>query len=101
MTDIQETSSREADATGRYDIDRVGEGTVRSSKRGPFARLALFLRQIVAELRKVVRPTRGELLSYTVTVIVFVLVIMTLVASFDFGLGKLMFWVFGGGNANP
>lgn len=95
MTDIQE-SPREAESTTRDDIDRIGEKTLQSDKRGPFARLALFLRQIVAELRKVVVPTRSDLMSYTVTVIVFVLVVMTLVAGFDFGLGKLVFWVFGG-----
>ena len=30
-----------------------------------FARITLFLRQVVAELKKVVRPTRSELLTYT------------------------------------
>ena len=32
-------------------------------KKGPFARMGLFYRQIIAELRKVVWPTRGDLLS--------------------------------------
>lgn len=33
----------------------------------------LFLRQVVAELRKVVRPTRNELITYTSVVLIFVL----------------------------
>ena len=62
-------------------------------------RASLFLRQVVAELRKVVRPTRNELVTYTAVVLVFVLAVMTYVSVLDFGLGKLVLWVFGGGNS--
>ena len=41
-------------------------------QEGPAERLALFYRQIVAELRKVVWPTRNQLTTYTTVVIVFV-----------------------------
>lgn len=58
----------------------------------------LFLRQVVAELKKVVRPTRNELLTYTSVVLVFVLAVMTYVSILDFGFGKLVLWVFGGGS---
>jgi preprotein translocase subunit SecE len=57
----------------------------------------LFLRQVVAELRKVVRPTRTELITYTSVVLVFVLAVMLYVSALDFGFGKLVLWVFGGG----
>ncbi|PPK97524.1 preprotein translocase subunit SecE [Kineococcus xinjiangensis] len=60
--------------------------------------LGLFLRQVIAELRKVVWPTRSELLSYTGVVLVFVLVMMLLVAGLDYGLGKLVLLVFGSGS---
>ena len=53
-----------------------------------------FLRQVVAELRKVVWPTREQLVTYFWVVLVFVLVVMTLVALLDLGLGRLAFWVF-------
>jgi preprotein translocase subunit SecE len=56
----------------------------------------LFLRQVVAELKKVVRPTRSELITYTSVVLVFVLVVMTIVALLDYGFGRLVLWVFGG-----
>ena len=39
---------------------------------GPVARLARFFREIIAELRKVLWPSRNELVTYTVVVIVFV-----------------------------
>ena len=59
----------------------------------------LFLRQVVAELRKVVRPTRTELITYTTVVLVFVLAVMTYVSILDYGLGKLVLWAFGGDNS--
>lgn len=61
----------------------------------PFARLWLFIRQIFAELRKVVRPTRSQLVNYTIVVIVFVIVMMIMVSLLDFGFSKLMVLVFG------
>ena len=56
---------------------------------------ALFFRQIVAELRKVIWPTRKELVTYTVVVLVFVVVHGHLVTSLDYGFTKLVFEVFG------
>jgi preprotein translocase subunit SecE len=56
---------------------------------------ALFYRQIVAELRKVVWPTRTELFTYTSVVIVFVLCIIGIVALIDFGLTRAVQAVFG------
>lgn len=65
-------------------------------RRGLFARIGLFLRQVVAELKKVVRPTREELLRYTSVVLVFLLVAMAFVTVVDLGVGSLVAWVFGG-----
>jgi preprotein translocase subunit SecE len=63
------------------------------SRRGG---LRLFLRQVVAELKKVVRPTRTELITYSTVVLVFVLAVMTFVSLLDIGFGKLVLWAFGG-----
>mgnify|MGYP001412446561 CR=1 FL=1 len=62
-----------------------------------FGALALFVRQILDELRKVVRPTGRELLNYTVVVILFVVVIMAIVAGLDVLLNRLVLFVFAGG----
>ena len=59
-------------------------------------RIALFYRQVVAELRKVIWPTRKELLTYTYVVIVFVIVVALIVAGFDLVFTKLVLKVFGG-----
>jgi preprotein translocase subunit SecE len=73
-----------------------GKAARPEKRRGLFARIALFVRQVVAELKKVVRPTRSELVTYTSVVLVFVAVVMAFVTLVDLGIGKLTFWVFGG-----
>lgn len=55
-----------------------------------------FYRQVVAELRKVVWPTQQQLSTYFVVILVFVVIMMTITALLDLGIGKLAFWVFGG-----
>jgi preprotein translocase subunit SecE len=64
-------------------------------RRNVFARIALFVRQVVAELRKVVTPTRSELMTYTAVVIVFVLVVMLFVTALDFLVGRGTLALFG------
>jgi preprotein translocase subunit SecE len=68
----------------------------RQARRGPFARIALFLRQVVAELRKVVTPTRRELVTYTAVVLGFVVVMMAIVYVLDLGFSALVVFLFGG-----
>lgn len=83
-------------------IDEPGEDVVavarleREARRSPFARIALFLRQVVAELRKVVTPTWRELVTYTGVVLAFVIVMMAIVYVLDIGFGALVLAVFGG-----
>ncbi len=71
----------------------------RAERRNPFARVALFIRQVLTELSKVVRPTRRELLSYTGVVIVFVVIMMAIIYGLDFVFGWAVAWVFGDGAA--
>lgn len=61
-----------------------------------FGAIGLFIRQILDEMRKVVRPTRKELTTYTTVVIVFVVAIMLYVLGLDTLFTKLVFWVFAG-----
>ena len=56
---------------------------------------ALFTRQVAAELRKVIWPTRNELVTYTVVALAFVIFMTAIVTSLDYGFTKLMFEVFG------
>jgi preprotein translocase subunit SecE len=71
--------------------------TVKEPKRSfnPLGRLTRFFREVVAELRKVIYPTRQELLTYTIVVIVFVTIMVTLVFGLDFAVAKGVTFVFG------
>ena len=73
----------------------IREGSTSPTERGRGG-LLLFLRQVVAELRKVVRPTRDELVAYTSVVLVFVTAVMIYISILDFGFGRLVLWAFGG-----
>jgi preprotein translocase subunit SecE len=63
--------------------------------RGLFARLSLYYRQVVAELRKVIWPTRSELISYTAVVIVFVLIVIAYISVLDVIFGRVVLAIFG------
>ncbi|MFH8973154.1 preprotein translocase subunit SecE [Streptomyces sp. NPDC017890] len=65
------------------------------AKKGPLKRLALFYRQIVAELRKVVWPSRNQLSTYTTVVIIFVVIMIGLVTLIDYGFSNAAKYVFG------
>ena len=62
---------------------------------GPSGRITRFLREVVAELRKVNWPSRHELITYTTVVVIFVVVMMLIVAGLDWGFGWLVTHVFG------
>ncbi|WP_427015324.1 preprotein translocase subunit SecE [Pseudarthrobacter sp. P1] len=74
---------------------RAKKGT-KPSKAGLFARIGLFVRQVLGELKKVVTPTRKELINYTLVVLVFVIIMMALVTVLDLAFGKSVLWIFGG-----
>jgi preprotein translocase subunit SecE len=82
---------------------RPGDKKPTKSKSGDrpniFGRLVNFVREVVAELRKVIWPTRKELLTYTAVVVVFVALMLTLVAGLDWVFAKGVLWVFGNGEA--
>jgi preprotein translocase subunit SecE len=90
----------------RKDVETTAEDVVtkakedRAARRGPFAAIALFIRQVINELRKVVTPTRRELFSYTGVVLVFVIIMMLLVSGLDLGFGYLVGIVFGNGSSS-
>jgi len=70
-------------------------GAGRAPKRASGTTPALFFRQVVSELRKVIWPTRNALVTYTVVCVVFVVVMATFVTLLDLGFTKLVFEVFG------
>jgi preprotein translocase subunit SecE len=67
----------------------VNNDASREKRPNFFKRIAIFIRQVFAELRKVVTPTRQELLKFTGVVLGFVIVMMALV----YGLDLLFVWL--------
>ena len=54
-----------------------------------------FVRESVSEMRKVLWPSRRELITYSSVVIVFVVIMVSIVAGLDVGFAKLVLKVFG------
>ncbi len=92
------TETRGATALPQRDpreVSRTRGGGPAGWLRSAPTRLALFYRQVVTELRKVVWPTREQLLTYTAVVLVFVAVIIAIVSVLDLAFGWLVFRIFG------
>ncbi len=97
------TESSTAKGTAKAGSARAGASRATRKPAGggnPVSRgvaaLSLFVRQILDELRKVVRPTGSELLNYTIVVILFVLAIMAIVSGLDFVFHRLVLLAFAG-----
>ena len=54
-----------------------------------------FVREAVSEMRKVLWPSRSELVTYAAVTIVFVVIMVAIVAGLDVGFAKLVLLVFG------
>jgi preprotein translocase subunit SecE len=59
------------------------------------SRFVRFLREVVAELRKVIWPTRNQLVTYTIVVLIFVSFMVALVSLLDFVFGRGVLFLFG------
>jgi len=93
--DAAATTTRTRSAGSRARARTAARTRTKEAGSGFFGRIVNFIREIFAELQKVIWPTRKELLTYTTVVIVFVAIMMTFVALLDVGFARLMFLVFG------
>jgi len=84
-------ASKAADAKGRPTRARDAQVT----RVSLFSRLTRFLREVVAELRKVIWPTRKQMITYTSVVLVFLAVMVALIAGMDVLLAKGVLALFG------
>ncbi len=67
----------------------------RPSSGGPGGRPGRYVREIISEMRKVLWPARTELVTYTIVVIIFVVIMVAIVAGLDLGFAKLVLKIFG------
>ena len=89
------SASRRRPRGHRHPVPGRGRAGPRRRRPGRSARIARFLREVVAELRKVIWPGRRELITYTTVVIVFVAFMVALVAGLDLLFAKGVIAVFG------
>jgi preprotein translocase subunit SecE len=65
------------------------------SSTNPIVYVYNYLKQVVAELRKVIWPNRKQMGTYTSVVLAFLVFMVTLIGLVDLGLAKLVLMVFG------
>lgn len=90
-----------ASDTGASALGSPGKGrptpgrTAAPKKPSLFARLMRYLREVVGELRKVIWPSRKQLVTYTIVVLVFVSFMVAFIALLDWVFGQGVLFLFG------
>lgn len=77
------------------DVNEAARTPGAKANKGLWARIVQFFREVIAEFKKVQRPTQAELWQLFTTVIFFVVVVMIFVALLDLAFGRGVFWIFG------
>lgn len=88
------TTDDEATEAGAVAVKERKKKTPAES-RNPFVRIWVFLQQVVAELKKVIWPTRREMITYTIVVLLFVIVMTAFISGIDLLFAKGVLWLFG------
>ena len=94
-----ETTALELDIDDDED-GRQAKKALKKSKsdgptRNPFLFVWNYLKQVVAEMRKVIWPNRKQMVSYTAVVLVFLVFMVAFIGVVDLGLAKLVLLIFG------
>ena len=105
---VTDDSSSSVDAESSDEVEAAKGGkakkgpTAKAPKKkpagrsvNPFAFVYNYLKQVVAEMRKVIWPNRRQMLTYTSVVLAFLAFMVAVVGLADFGLAKLVLLVFG------
>lgn len=71
------------------------EKTREPKKMNIFKRLRKFLREVIAELRKVIWPNKKQMVTYTSVVLVFVAFMVAFISGLDLGFTQGVEWLFG------
>jgi len=82
----------------RPSLAKASKKTDRAERKktgNPFKRLIKFLREVVAELRKVIWPNRKQMVTYTSVVLVFVIFMVAFISGLDLAFIKGVNWLFG------
>jgi preprotein translocase subunit SecE len=92
---VARSASRPAGGDGAGTRSRAAAERARADEIRQKRSLSRFLREVVAELRKVIWPGRRELITYTTVVIIFVAFVVALVSGLDLLFAQGVIAVFG------
>jgi preprotein translocase subunit SecE len=104
LKESEEDSDTKKAKKGKSDRGKTGPTAKKKAKKpkkagdrpaNPFLFVYNYLKQVVAEMRKVIWPSRKQMLTYTGVVLAFLAFMVALVGLSDFGLTKLVMLVFG------
>ena len=100
-TALAEIDVEEEALTEQFEVAEAGKKAKKAKSgeaapsRNPFAFVVNYLKQVIAELRKVIWPNRKQMVSYTSVVLAFLVFMVTLIGLVDLGWAKLVLLVFG------
>jgi preprotein translocase subunit SecE len=92
-SDAEDSAADDADKKAKP--KKAAKSKKTGAGRNPFVFVWNYLKQVVAELRKVIWPNRKQMVGYTTVVLAFLVFMVALIGGVDFGLAKLVMWVFG------
>ena len=94
-TSVKAPKARAAAASGSKSGAQKSGKADKPRGENIFKRLRRYLREVIAELRKVIWPNRKQMITYTSVVLVFVAFMVTFVSVLDLGFIKGVSWLFG------
>ncbi len=92
---VELTESTAEDEAGKKPKKAKKARKSQGSSTNPIVYVYNYLKQVVAELRKVIWPNRKQMGTYTSVVLAFLVFMVTLIGLVDLGLAKLVLMVFG------
>lgn len=103
VEDQESSTEAEVAKTGKAKKAKAAQKSQKAKKpkkstdrsANPIVFIYNYLKQVVAEMRKVIWPNRKQMLTYTSVVLAFLAFMVALVGLADFGLAKLVLLVFG------
>ncbi|XVV03339.1 preprotein translocase subunit SecE [Actinosynnema sp. CA-248983] len=93
-SEAKKSAESDADAADRKGRPTRARGD-QEKRTGFFARIVRYIREVVSELRKVIWPTRKQMITYTSVVLVFVAFMVAFVFGLDSAFAWGVFKVFG------
>lgn len=82
-------------SSARSSVSTRSDSTREPKRMNIFKRLRKFLREVVAELRKVIWPNRKQMITYTSVVLVFVTFMVAFISGLDLAFIRGVSWLFG------